>query len=306
VGRAFSLGWSIFRFRWRTLIAAALVLTVPAYALQVLVTVYVSGTMERWGAQVQELYVRALAEGRTVVLTDLPALPIDALLLSFASGLIVSLAGLLAGAALIHIIGWTYGGGSATLGQALSRTLGRAPSLIGSSLIMALVVFAIIAGSVLLMVALVAAIGFSAGLGGLLIITLVVAAFAAVLFVGVRWTFVGQTIMLEGRGAIGALGRSWRLASGSSWRVLGYLLLLVVVLFLIGLVAGTVSVLIFGIGVDIGTGVPLPFSPVRAAGQAILPAFAAILLSPFYTAVLTLLYYDLRWRAGETLAPPPA
>jgi hypothetical protein len=126
------------------------------------------------------------------------------------------------------------------------------------------------------------------------------------MFVGVRWQFVVMAIMLEGRGAVAALGRSWRLVSGSSWRVLGYLLLLLLVSFLVGLVVGVLSLIVFGAGVDLRTGQALPFSAARVAGQSALTVAIGLVIAPFYSAVMTLLYYDLRWRAREELTPPPA
>jgi hypothetical protein len=306
VGRAFSLGWSIFRFRWRTLLAAAFLPLIPAYGLQVLAAVYLTGSMTSWSNALQEALLRAVEEGRQIVPSDLPPFPLEAIALSFGSGVIVGLASLLASAAVVYIIGWTYGGGQASLGAAFGQVARRALSLIGATLVIAVVLLLIASAGIALMVALVVALGFEPGLVGLVVLIAVVGTFAAVIFVGLRWSFSVQSIMLEGQGALGALGRSWRLVSGSTWRVLGYLLLLAVLLFVIGLIAAIPVAILFGVGVDIRTGQPLPFDAVRVAGQSIMPAVLATLAVPFYLAVMTLLYYDLRWRSGEPLTPPPA
>ena len=58
--------------------------------------------------------------------------------------------------------------------------------------------------------------------------------------------------------------------------------------------------------VDPATGVAAPYDPVRATGQTLISTFASVLVLPFYVAVMTLLYYDLRWRRGEQIGPPPA
>ena len=305
VGRAFKLGWSIFRFRWRTLLGAVLAVMVPAYVVQLLLTVYLGDAIQRWSDAMSEV-IASNPPGQPIALADLPPLPLEAIGLSFLAGILVSVASVVAGAALVHVIGWTYGGGRASLGLALGQSVRRLPSLLGSSLLMALVIFAIVFAGGALIALLVLATGFQPGLAGLLVVVLAVATFAAVMFVGVRWQFVVMAIMLEGRGAVAAMGRSWRLATGSSWRVLGYLLLLLLVSFLVGLVVGVLSLIVFGAGVDLRTGQALPFSAARVAGQSALTVAIGLVIAPFYSAVMTLLYYDLRWRAREELTPPPA
>ena len=70
-------------------------------------------------------------------------------------------------------------------------------------------------------------------------------AFSAVLvatvFVSIRWTFWPQAVMIDATGPLGSLGRSWRLVSGSTARVIGYALLF-------GLAAGIIEGLLAQIG----------------------------------------------------------
>lgn len=305
VGRAFSVGWSIFRFRWKALLGVTLLIMVPAYLIQTGLSVYAADAVDRWVAAVQEL-VFSLERGETLDLADLPPFPFGALLASFASIFLLSIAGIVAGGALIHIIGWTYGGSRATAGGALRQAAARLPSLLGAGLLIGLVTFLIVFGGVVLMAAMFAAVGSQAGPLALLGLIVFVATVVAVIFLAIRWQFYSQAIMLEGAGAMDSIRRSWQLVSGSGWRVLGYLLLLFVVLFVVGLLASFVAIALFGLGVDMRTGQPLPYDPIRVTGQTLITGLVTLLVAPFYTSVLTLLYYDLRWRQREQIGPPPA
>ncbi|HEX8067601.1 MAG TPA: hypothetical protein VF520_13865 [Thermoleophilaceae bacterium] len=51
------------------------------------------------------------------------------------------------------------------------------------------------------------------------------------IFLAVRWYFVPQAVVVEGKRGTGALSRSWELVKGSSWRVLG-------ILFMVSLAIG--------------------------------------------------------------------
>jgi hypothetical protein len=121
-----------------------------------------------------------------------------------------------------------------------------------------------------------------------------------VVFLYVRLAFAAPAMLLERLGVLSALRRSWRLGTGSWWRVLGVLLLTGV----IGWVASSLLQLPFGIigqlvavamGGDQGTSVtgPLLVSSVVSNLGAVV---AAAVVSPFGAAVVCLLYIDLRIR----------
>jgi hypothetical protein len=306
VGRAFSVGWSLFRFRWRTLIGVALAVMIPVYLVQALATLYATSTVEAWSAAVQATYAEAIREGREIGLADLPPVPWEAILAAIASGILLGLAGAFLAAALIHVIGWTYGGNRRSAADALRATLRRLPSLLGASLLVGLTIALVVFGGMTLMLATFVAVSFEGGLLALLGLIVFVSTMVAVVFIGLRWQLYTHAIMLEGAGAIGSLGRSWRLVAGSTWRVLGYLLLLMLVLMLAGIVGGIISLMLFGLNVDMTTGRPLPLTPVQTIGQTVVGGAVTLLVMPFHVAVMTLLYYDLRWRAGEPIGPPPA
>jgi hypothetical protein len=89
--------------------------------------------------------------------------------------------------------------------------------------------------------------------------------------------------------------------------VLGYLALLsvvtILVLLAVGLVVGIVVIALTGLPSP-GTVVTLVADPVALVLVAVFGTLIAAVFSPWYTAVVTLLYYDLRWRRGE-LQPTP-
>ena len=75
------------------------------------------------------------------------------------------------------------------------------------------------------------AIGVLVGVLGFLTATV----FAAI--IGIRWSLALPVVMLEGRGPMASLGRSWRLVRDSAWRVLGIML---VTALIVGFVAGMI------------------------------------------------------------------
>jgi hypothetical protein len=126
-------------------------------------------------------------------------------------------------------------------------------------------------------------------------------AVAVLVFLYVRLAFAAPALLLERLGVVAALRRSWRLGTGSWWRVLG-------VLLLTAIIAGVTSGLLqlpFGIigelvGVAMGSsgdGSSLTLAVVVSAIVSNLGAvLAATVVSPFSAAVVSLLYIDLRIR----------
>ncbi|MFN2450877.1 MAG: hypothetical protein ABR541_00830, partial [Candidatus Dormibacteria bacterium] len=111
--------------------------------------------------------------------------------------------------------------------------------------------------------------------------TLVIALYATVWF-----ALTPQIVMLEGRRALPALGRSRQLVSGSFRRVLGYLMLLGI---LSTIISGILIALVGVAGGLVGPDNQQLFSDVVAA-------VVAIFVAPITYITLTLLYYDLRIR----------
>ena len=133
-----------------------------------------------------------------------------------------------------------------------------------------------------------------------ILLSITVIGIPVAIYFGVRWSMYMCAIMLEGRGARGALSRSTDLVRGSWWRVFGILLVLGLTLgiisFLVGAVLGIVAV-VLGIG----------SSPVFTAAGGVL---VGILIGAFTLISQVVLFYDLRTRkeglnVGPTDDGPP-
>ena len=150
-----------------------------------------------------------------------------------------------------------------------------------------------------------------AGLTILLALIGAVGLIAAIIFFALRWSLAPQVVMVEGAGALNSLGRSWRLINGSTWRLLGYYLLLVLIfigyVLAVGLIVAGVQLILFGPGFRVENGAIVAlFNPLAVVFSTILSAVALAFISPFWVTVLTLFYFDLRWRRGEPLPAPAA
>ena len=120
-------------------------------------------------------------------------------------------------------------------------------------------------------------------IGGLLTLT----GIAIAVWLGVRWFSASFAVVIEGKGPIAGLGRSWNLVTGSWWRVFGIGL----VIFIVAIVAAMVISIPIGIvggiagGVEGGTVV-----------GSIAAAIATVVVTPFAYIAGTLIYFDLRVR----------
>ena len=113
----------------------------------------------------------------------------------------------------------------------------------------------------------------------------------------VKVMLAAPAIIVEGRGPIEAVRRSWQLSRGRFWPLLGTVLLVGVILYVISLVISlpiTVISTIFLIGsVNSTTGVlPLGYYAVSGLGTII----SGAITYPFSAAVISLLYFDQRMR----------
>jgi hypothetical protein len=112
------------------------------------------------------------------------------------------------------------------------------------------------------------------------------------IWLAVRWYFVPQAVVVDGRRGVGALERSAELVKGQWWRVFG------VIIF---------AVIAAGIP---GTLIEIPFnllansadsSALALLGQIVASAITA----PFEALMLTLLYFDLLARRSLPAMVPP-
>lgn len=101
----------------------------------------------------------------------------------------------------------------------------------------------------------------------------------------VRLTFAPTVLVVEGRRGTKAIGRSWNLAKGHFWRLFGTLILA-------GLIGGLVAAVLSIPGDLIAQLLGPNGWPVRALGNSL----ALVLVTPFSTLIVVLLYFDLRIR----------
>jgi hypothetical protein len=99
------------------------------------------------------------------------------------------------------------------------------------------------------------------------------------IFFGVRWAFSTQCVMLEGASGTQAMAISARRVIGSWWRTFGILLLTFVI---VGVISGIVDGIFGALHIGLLT--------------LLVSLIVGILTAPFSTAVVTLLYFDLRVR----------
>lgn len=102
---------------------------------------------------------------------------------------------------------------------------------------------------------------------------------------------VTPAVVLEDRGPIAAIGRSWRLASGARFRIMGILVVSYIIIML-----PAVAIMIVG-----GSGMAFYDSaaavgPGQVMMQQALSLLSSALTLPFFVACMTLLYFDRRVR----------
>ncbi len=188
---------------------------------------------------------------------------------------------------------------TAALAQAISRRyLGESASLgqvyrsVGWNVIARLVAYTLVEIAAVLCLALIIGgitvllVQIAPALGGLFAVVASIAAVVAMVIAFIRFAFVPQVLVLERTRVFQAFRRSWTLVYGSSWRVLGYLLLLSLIVAITGgILSAVAGVALASIGGREG-----------AALAGAIGAIAGILTEPIRAGGLTLLYYDLRIR----------
>lgn len=198
---------------------------------------------------------------------------------------------------LTRILGRAVFGGTISAGEAWQLVKGRIPALFGVVGLMAVIMLVPLIVFVLLIVAL--ALNVSADsavwLLGLTILFLIVY-IGYYLFFRSRFAFASPAVVLEGRGPIDAMRRSWHLVTGDFWRVFGILLL---TSLLVGLVGGILTVPFTLAGTLLGMfgAGSAANAVVSAVLIAIGATLGAMITYPFEAGVAGLLYADRRMRS---------
>jgi hypothetical protein len=203
-------------------------------------------------------------------------------------GLVSFVAGLLLSPALIATAARLHAGSTPTIGEVYGKALGAAVSILVGSIIQGLALFALFIGVIVVGIVLAVVLQNEAGLAAFAVFAAFIVAIVAVAYVAIRWSLWSAAVVLEGRGPLDALSRSWRLVKGSMWRTAA-------ILFVTGLVAAVAGAVFGSVGGAVGAAV----SP--GAGTFVSDLLAVLTVS-WVPIVLTLLFLDLRTRQG----PVPA
>jgi Membrane domain of glycerophosphoryl diester phosphodiesterase len=128
--------------------------------------------------------------------------------------------------------------------------------------------------------------GIIAALGAeeLAIVILILLIVPAII-VFIRFVFGSTVLVVEGLKGSKALGRSWRLAKGSFWKILGTTLLAALLSSVVEGILSIPGAVAFGV-----------IGPAGWPFYAIGLSLAAIITTPFTTLITVLLYFDLRIR----------
>jgi hypothetical protein len=186
----------------------------------------------------------------------------------------------LAQGAVIRVVSDDYLDRSTGVGPGLGTAIQRIRGLVGYVLLE----LAVAVGPAALIVLLALLVGGNAGAG--LLLLLMVAWFVFVIFVFIKMCLGIQAVVLERLSPVAALRRSWRLTTGSFWRIALFYLVIVVV-------SGILSGILNGVaGLFIGSAPTITQASIQLLSSGVIGIFT----SPFILILLTLVYYDIRIR----------
>jgi len=201
---------------------------------------------------------------------------------AFVFGLIILIAAIVIfstqSGALIQASADRYLGRETTIGAAFRAGLRAAPRIFGAGLLVFL-------GLAILWIVLLAIAGVLTAVTQQTAVGVLAFVAASCIGLAASWLVAPVVVTLEGSGPTTALDRSWKLADGHRWRILGIqLLLLVVQLVLSGLIS---ALFIVGLSQD---------QTVQVIVQQLVNFAANIVWAPIQWAAFTVFYYDLRVR----------
>jgi hypothetical protein len=302
IGRGVSLAFSLYRFAWRQLVLISVITTVPVALLTAAAAAIEYGPLSAWE---QAMLANALRGGNAAQMWS--TYPWDAVGLSVLATIVVGPVALIGGAALTHAIATALGGSRPNVRASFRAALARWRDLLVAFLVlMGTGVGIAIVGIAFPMLSALGPGGI--GLNGLtLFATLIffVAVAFGVAYVEIRLVFTVQALILEREPAIGAMRRSWSIASGSMLRIIGWAAMFALIVGLIGLlleiVAGIAAFVIAPPSVSV---VSMSLSPTFMFVFTFLIAALSAIVAPIAAIGLTLLYFDIRSRRGESVPEP--
>lgn len=176
--------------------------------------------------------------------------------------LVTTFAGVIIAGVLAWAVSNRYLGRTVTAGEAYRTVSGRISTLVLASLWVGVRIFL------------------------MSLLSVIIIGIPLIIYFGVAWVFLSQTIVLEGNGIGAASQRSRELVRGYWWKTLGLWLVVILLVAIIGgILGGIFTAVVSGTGYEtqrIATGV----------GRLI----AGVLLTPIQIVATTLLFYDLKIR----------
>jgi hypothetical protein len=305
IGRTVSLAFSMFRFGWRTFVAIGLIAAIPVVVVQSLVSVATYQALAAWQQSIVDS-VRTIP-GTPSTARLFPPFPIEALGLTLIVSLLLGTISYFGAAALVHAIATAITGGHLSTRASYQAALGRLKDILVLYVVVGVVGFGL---SLLVVLGPVLSLGSAGALGNggafafLGVLVGVAVVFVSV-FLAIRFGFAVEALMIENLPAVGALRRSYRLMAGSMWRWIGYSLMFALIVGLIGLVFAIISFIVRLLIAPIDLSSPtLPTNPTAIVAQTLTLGLLSELIAPIASIGLVFLYFDIRWRHGETVPVP--
>ena len=310
IGRGVSLAWHLFRFGWRTFVSISLIAYIPIVIATAWAESFTFDAIYKW----QQTLVGnpfGTAPDPHAVLAAFPASAFTAVLLV---ALIVGPFSTIGAAALIDAISSGMRGERLSARRSYGAALARLKSLLVLYVILTAGAIAISAVSFIFpaLGVLPSALGISGGPIALLALVLVVALAFGFIFVMIRIAFALQALMIEGLSTVDALRRSWSLIAGSMLRLIGWMLVFALLVGLLGLVfelAGVIVALIvsppqLGAISSFTSSLNTSFSVTFAVIGSVFTVLGSAVFQPLLMIGATLLYFEIRWRRGESVPTP--
>jgi hypothetical protein len=295
----------MYRLRWRSMLGAYGAIQLPvAVVLGLFETFVTTQAMADWEA-------RLLTAVRSDDLAALQDLPVGAYAVSLLIGVILGIVGSIAFGAAVHVVDGEYRGRPARAAVAIRAAISRWLPLAGIYIALVLGLLGVVLIGSLATTVIAGLIALAdASLAVFVALIGAVGTVAAVIFVALRWALAAPVVMCEGLGVLGSFGRSWRLVSGSTWRLLGYSLLYgliqLLVLLAVATAFGIIEFIVAPPHISLTNPLQLPaINPLFTAVTALASIVTQAVLTPWWIAIVTLFYYDLRWRRGERPSGEP-
>jgi hypothetical protein len=197
--------------------------------------------------------------------------------------------------ATVVLLARAVGFGEQGVGNSLGRAVRKLPPLLVVALLQAVALFVAILPAILVNLAATLRPGIGLALLGSLVTLAVI---APALYVVTRFLYAPPAVMLEGRGGVAAVRRSWALVRGLGWRAIGCVVLSLLILLGVFVVVFIILALVLLAGVIGAAGAapdPDSFTTYFIATFVVI-AVLSILMTPYLYVVSFLLYLDARVR----------